>query len=193
MRTFIAIEVPETIKRALAEMQRALKDIGADAGWTNPDGIHLTLKFLGEIDPGLLPEVAGCCRAAVSGATPFTMTLDGTGVFPNFRNPRVLWAGLKEESGMLQALQLRLEDELSAIGFKPEDKPFNPHLTICRIRSLKKSRELLARAEMYDLPEISFEVRDIRVFKSELSPAGARYTELVKEEIRRRPPINGHS
>ncbi len=183
MRTFIAIDIPEAIKKAIADLQSELKRIGADAGWTNLKGIHLTLKFLGEIDEALLPEIANCCRAAVADAELFTLTLDGTGVFPNFRNPRVLWAGLKEETGRLQALQRRLEDELAVIGFKPEDKPFNPHLTVCRLKSLKKSRELIARAEMYDLPAISFEVRDIRVFKSELSPAGAKYTELMKEEI----------
>lgn len=184
MRTFIAIDIPEDVKTSLANLQADLKQIGADAAWTNPAGMHLTLKFLGEVSESLIPEIEKSCMAAVSAIEQLTMTLNGTGVFPNFRNPRVLWAGIKEETGRLLELQRRLEVELRSQGFRPEDKPFNPHLTLCRIKSPRNSRELIARAEMYDLPEISFGVMDIRLYKSELSPAGSKYTELYRCHFR---------
>ncbi len=183
MRTFIAIEIPAAIKMELAKLQAELRRTGADVGWTNPDNIHLTLRFLGEIEEARLTGLKQLCVEIAAEFQPFTLRLKDTGYFPNFKQPRVLWAGLAGEISIAQELQRRLEAGLTALGFDPEDKPFKPHLTIGRVKSSKNIQQLVAKSDMYPLPELSFEVGEIVVMKSELHPAGARYTPQAKVKL----------
>lgn len=184
MRTFIAIEIPSEIKSALAALQDELRRAGADVSWTKPENIHLTLKFLGEVDEGRIGEIEEVCAASAAGFQPFTLSLNDMGVFPNARQPRVLWAGLAGEIEKAAGMQRRLEAGLALIGFEREEKAFRPHLTIGRLKSNKKTRELLALAGARRLPALSFTVGEIVVMKSELHPAGARYTPIVKVPLR---------
>lgn len=182
MRAFIAIEIPEEIKTALTRLQNDLRRAKAEVSWTKPENIHLTLKFLGEIEESQASEIAQACAAAEFQS--FTLSLNGAGVFPNARQPRVLWAGLAGEIETLTAMQRRLEDRLAAIGVEGDEKAFRPHLTIGRVKSNRNAREIVARAEAYSLPALSFDVREIVLMKSELHPAGARYTALAKAYLR---------
>jgi 2'-5' RNA ligase len=184
MRCFIAIEIPSEIKSAMVELQNDLRSAGADVAWTNPDNIHLTLKFLGEIDKKLISEVEQVCHATIADLSPFTLSINGTGVFPNPRHPRVLWVGLGGEIERLEQLQERLDQRLVAIGFDDEEKDYQPHLTVGRIRSNKNLRELLARSDGFDLPALSFAVQAIVLMKSDLLPEGACYTELSKANLK---------
>jgi 2'-5' RNA ligase len=184
MRTFIAIEIPAEIKTALTRLQTELRRAGADVSWTRPENIHLTLKFLGEIEERLVNEIQKTCIETAAEFQPFTLDLNNTGVFPNVRQPRVLWAGLSGEIEKALEIQRRLDERLMAIGFDGEEKPFRPHLTIGRVKSNRKTRELLALADSYQLPRLSFDVKEIVVMKSELVPAGARYAILAKAEMR---------
>jgi 2'-5' RNA ligase len=184
MRTFIAIEIPAEIKTALSGLQTELRRAGADVSWTKPENIHLTLKFLGEIEEKLINEIERTCIETAAEFQPFTLDLSGAGVFPNARQPRVLWVGLAGEIEKAVEIQRRLDERLAAIGFDREEKSFRPHLTIGRVKSNRKTRELLALTRSYQLPRLAFEVKEIVVMKSELHPAGARYTSLARAGMR---------
>jgi 2'-5' RNA ligase len=183
MRTFIAIEIPSEIKSALGALQTDLRRAGADVSWTKPDNFHLTLIFLGEVDESRIGEVEKVCVSSAAEFKPFTLSLNGTGVFPNARQPRVLWAGLAGEIENVVEMRRRLDDGLALIGFEREETAFRPHLTIGRVKSNKKTRELLALADTHQLPRSSFEVTEIVLMKSELLPAGARYTVMARASL----------
>lgn len=184
MRTFIAIEVPEAIKTELARLQTELRKTGAEVVWAKPDNIHLTLRFLGEVEERRLAELKQLCVETAAEFQPFTLRLKDIGYFPNFRQPRVVWVGLAGEMEVARQLQKRLDAELIARGFNQDDKPFKPHLSIGRMKSGKNIKPLVAKANLYALPELAFEVGEIVLFQSELHPAGSRYTALAKSEFR---------
>jgi 2'-5' RNA ligase len=184
MRSFIAIEIPSEIKSALLDLQNDLRGAGADVAWTNPDNIHLTLKFLGEIDKKLISEVEKVCVETIADVPPFKLSINGTGVFPNARHPRILWVGLGGEVERLERLQEQLDERLVGIGFENEEKDFQPHLTVGRIRSNKNLRELLARSDGYTLPTFSFVVQEIVLMKSDLLPSGACHSELARARMK---------
>lgn len=185
MRLFIASEIPAEIKTALAALQNDLRRAGADVSWTRPENIHLTLRFLGEIAVQQLNDIATACAGTAAQFQPFTLSLNAPGFFPNARQPRVLWAGLAGEVETARQLQLHLERRLSAIGLARADKSFQPHLTIGRIKSGKNARQLVALADLYNLPALSFTIHEIVLMQSELHPAGARYTPLSKALLQR--------
>ena len=184
MRTFIAIEIPSEVKSALAALQDELRRAGADVSWTRPENIHLTLRFLGEVDERRIGEVEKVCVSSAAEFQPFTLSLNETGVFPNARQPRVLWAGLAGEIEKAVEMQRRLDEGLAMIGFEREEKGFRPHLTLGRLKSNKKAREMLALVGAHQVPALSFAVTEIVLMKSELHPAGARYTPLAKASLR---------
>jgi len=183
MRAFIAIEIPSEIKSALAALQAELRRAGADVNWTKPESLHLTLNFLGEVDERLIKEVEKVCLETAPEFQPFTLRLNGAGVFPNSRQPRVLWAGLSGEVEKTVEMRKRLDEKLAPFGFERDEKKFHPHLTIGRVKSNRKTRELLALADSYQLPALSFEVSEIVLMKSELHPAGARYTPMARASL----------
>src|SRR5215510_15157292 len=118
MRTFIAIEIPSEIKSALAALQTELRRAGADVSWTKPENMHLTLKFLGEVAEKRVVEVEKVCLTLGDESRPFTLMLNDTGVFPNTRQPRVLWAGLSGEIEKAVEMRRSLNDGLALIGFE---------------------------------------------------------------------------
>lgn len=183
MRLFIAIEIPETVKAELNEMQVKLRRAGAEVGWTKPENIHLTLRFLGETGEDKLDDLKRICAETSAEFHPFALRLKDIGYFPNFRQPRVLWVGLAGEIESAVQLQKNLEEGLTTSGFKPEDKAFKPHLTIGRVKSGKNVKPLVATADMYQLPEMSFGVGEIVLMKSDLHPAGARYTAISRFKL----------
>jgi RNA 2',3'-cyclic 3'-phosphodiesterase len=188
MRTFIAIEIPSEVKSALAALQTELRRAGADVSWTKPENIHLTLNFLGEVDERRIGEVENICVASAAEFQPFTLGLNDTGVFPNARQPRVLWVGLAGEIGKTSEMRKRLDDGLALIGFEREEKDFRPHLTIGRVKSNRKIRELLALAGARQVPASPFVVTELVLMKSELYPAGARYTPMARAPLRGKSP-----
>lgn len=183
MRLFIAIEIPNEIKTRLAALQDDLRRAEADVGWTRPENLHLTLKFLGEIAERRSDEIAAICAATAAQFPPFTLSLSAPGAFPNWRQPRVLWAGLAGEVEIARRMGARLEEQLAAAGLAREEKTFQLHLTVGRVKSNRNARQLLALADAYRLPALSFIVREIVLMKSELHPAGARYTPLARAPL----------
>jgi 2'-5' RNA ligase len=183
MRTFIAIELPAEIQTAIAALQDDLRRARAEVSWTKPGNIHLTLKFLGEIEEGMAGAAAQACVEVTQGCAPFALSLGGTGAFPNAKQPRVLWVGFQDGVSEARRLQAQLDERLAAAGFAKEERPVHPHLTMGRVKSRRGAAELLKRAEAYQLPELSFVAREIVLMRSELHPAGARYTPLATAQF----------
>jgi len=180
MRSFIAIDITEEAKQAIAGLQRELRRLDPAVTWTRPENVHLTLKFLGEIDEELVPSIIEHCSGKAREMSPFRLELSYPGVFPNMRHPRVLWVGLKGDLGPLSRLQEAVDQAMEGLGFSLENGVFRPHLTIGRVKGGRKLREMLARMEMYDMPQVSFEIRDLVLYQSELSPGGSKYMEISR-------------
>ena len=184
IRTFIAIELPPDIKAALNRLQTAL-GAGKDTSvkWVSPNSIHLTLKFLGNIDPEAIPQITSAMEKSVKNAKPFSLQLSAIGAFPNARSPRVVWVGLKGDTEVLSELQKHLERSLDAVGFPPENKPFSPHLTLGRVRNQIRPNQRRALAELLSAAKLKatpiFQINSIDLMKSELTQKGAIYTKLA--------------
>ncbi len=179
MRCFIAISLPEELKAKISGIQEKLKAAGADVSWTRPEGMHLTLKFLGDIEEKRIPKIERVLDMAVDGISTFSLSVSGMGIFPDMRRPRVVWIGLKEEGGNLIRLQNGVEEELKKIGFPTENRRFTPHITLGRIRSNRNTEKLLRLIDNEKSADTGrFEVSEIHLIKSELKPAGAVYTKL---------------
>lgn len=187
MRLFIAIEVPEEIKERVYRAIEPVKALKADVRWVTPAGFHLTLKFLGEVDERGLEEVKaalGGLSAILPATGATTMRVQGAGAFPGLKNPRVVWIGAEEPSGQLAAIQSDLESRLEAQGFPREDRPFHPHLTVGRVKSSKRTRELAdGLSALKGLLFGEFPLEEVVLFKSDLKPAGAVYTKLFTVDV----------
>lgn len=179
MRLFIAIELPETIKQAIAEVQTRLKADGASANWTRSEGIHLTLKFLGEVEAAKVPEIVRALVAAAKGTGPLKLSVAGAGAFPNSKAPRVLWLGVTGDIERLSTLQEAVEAAMAGQGFEREARKFSPHLTLARIKFPKPRDNWQQRIEgVRDVELGSFEAAQVSLMQSELRREGAVYTEL---------------
>lgn len=185
VRAFIAIETPETVRSALAELQRELRDCRADIRWVNPDNIHLTLKFLGDIEEKRIDRIVAGIRGSCKGNDPFRLEVRGLGLFPNLRSPRVLWADVLEE-GSLTGLQGRIEDAMDLLGFKSEKRRYSPHLTVGRFRSQKGKDRIFQGIEQHNRESFgTINVHTVTLMKSRLEPAGAVYSRLAVVPLRR--------
>jgi 2'-5' RNA ligase len=183
MRTFIAIPLPPEVRALLDEMQKPLRSFGASVKWTAIPSIHLTLKFLGEIEPGSLPRLVELLRAAAAAEHRFTLRLHGLGGFPNLHSPRVIWCGLDGELQSLESLQKKVEAACVGAGFAPEERPFHPHLTLGRVRDKSNLQPLLDYIRIGSALEHSFAVKDFDVYQSTLRPQGAVYAVLERIEL----------
>ncbi len=172
MRAFIAIDLPEPVRSALRREQTAFRSICPDARWTRPEGIHLTLKFLGEITEAQVREVAEAL-AKLDRFETFSVEVKGFGFFPDARRPRVLWAGVEALPGLNQLAQ-KVEDAMEKLGFARENRPFRPHLTLARFGNPRAQPKLEdGLEEMRETLLGCFEVSEFFLFESKLSGAGA--------------------
>jgi len=179
IRSFLAIELPEPILRRIGEVQGGLRSSHAEVRWTNPEKIHLTLKFFGNIKESRVDPIFESIRKPIWTTLPFSLKVRGVGAFPHLKNPRVIWMGLADGKEMLISLQKQIEDRLERIGFEPEDRPFQPHLTLGRMKSSRGKEELVKRMEKYREEEFGvFQVERVVLFKSDLRPSGPIYTLL---------------
>lgn len=194
IRTFVAVELEASVRQALAQVQATLrsrleKSVGSGVRiqWVKPESIHLTLKFLGDMPEDRVPDVQTVLTRVAGGHSRFTVDVEGLGVFPDARAPRVLWVGLTAHVDALKRLAADVEAVLGAIGFAPESKPFNPHLTLARIK--ERSRDIgqtLAVDRMLEraAPIGTVMVNAIALMKSELKPSGAVYTKLCEVSLK---------
>jgi 2'-5' RNA ligase len=181
VRTFIAIEMPPEVRAFLAACQDRLKRTGADVRWGRTELIHLTLVFLGEVPAEMLGDLEAAVRGAAAGVAPVRLQPVGLGWFPPRGLPRVVWVGVQETTGGLVVLQKAIAGASAAFAEKQEDRRYEPHLTLGRVRGPKNARPLTAEvASMAAEKGPAFEAKDVVIFKSVLGPDGPAYTALAR-------------
>jgi 2'-5' RNA ligase len=174
----VAILLAEAIRARLASEVERLRPLARDVAWIARDNVHLTLKFLGEVDAARLETLGDALARAVAPCPAFPLVVDGLGAFPSRSRPRVLWAGVGEGAGEATALAGRVDAALAPLGFPRETRPFSAHVTLGRVRTPRADRglaEALDRGSVFGRQP----VERVSLMRSELSPRGARYTELA--------------
>ena len=184
IRTFIAVELPPPIREALARTQASLKrDLAMRSlRWVNPDSIHITLKFLGDVMPSQMPAIEEALAGVARHHAAFSVAVAGLGAFPNLSRPNVLWVGLEWQIVLLQRLRDDVEAVIAPLGFPTERRPFQPHLTLARIKDapsadLRVIGDTVRRAEVRRLGQI--DVHEVALMRSDLRREGALYTQLA--------------
>ncbi len=190
IRSFIAIELPDEIRLALAELQARLQtEKQPYVKWVDPGSIHLTLKFLGSIAATRTGDITSAMETAARDLASFSLEVKGLGVFPNFKRVRVVWVGMGGDIATLKLLQQRIESGLVPLGFARETRPFTPHLTLARVR------ERVSPSEQQDFGQVianaSFEtayhftVNRVNLMRSQLTTAGAIYSQIKPVDLKK--------
>jgi 2'-5' RNA ligase len=184
LRLFVACELPSEMKTGLARIQDALRAQGAPpVRWVRPEGIHLTLKFLGEVSQDKVPALRGALAPIVEGIPPVRLSLGEVGTFGGRRGVRVLWVGIEGDLKHLARLQGRVESALEPLGFPPEGRAFSPHLTLARVPDTVSSgdrrhlRDLAASLKVPSAPPVI--IREVSLMRSILGPGGAVYERVA--------------
>ncbi len=180
IRTFVAVAIRSDVRSAAADLIDDLRGAGAKVKWVDPQNLHVTLKFLGDVDAGQIHPVCQAVEQAVADAAPFEFEVRGAGAFPDTRRPRTVWLGIGQGSHELVALNERIEPPLKKLGFPKEARPFQPHLTIGRIRRGGPGVAELGKliAERDDLAIGRTHVGEAIVFSSQLGRSGPTYEAL---------------
>ena len=190
LRTFIAIELDETVRDALGRVEGKFQRQAPHGSvkWVVPTSIHLTLKFLGDTPVSRVSKVADALAAASAGFAPFDISVEGRGCFPNLRRPRVIWAAVRDVEGRsLARLQAAVELHVAPLGFLTEERGFSPHLTLGRVARSAGAAEEAAIGQMVErsvVEQIGVQrVHAVHLIKSDLRPAGPVYTVLATVEL----------
>ncbi len=180
IRAFIALTLPDLLKTRLLDVRHALERTDAKIKWVDHEQMHLTVKFCGDVDDGQAEELAAAVREeATHWQQPLRLAVGGLGAFPNKRNPRVLWVGVQENIG-LSAMAERIEASAVAIGIEPDERAFSAHLTLGRIKFIERHDPLLKRLKAMDVETYHYDIRELTLIKSELTPQGPLYTPLER-------------
>ena len=179
IRAFLAIELPASLRPVLSRAQEELKKSAADVKWVPVGNIHITLKFFGNITEEQVADIGEAVTALAANQEPFTLSVTDAGAFPSPKSPRVVWLGVGGELDLVQEFYRRLEIAFAALGFPPEDRPFSPHLTLGRVKS-PAGRSALTDALVHLPPPEAppFQVSEVVLFRSNLTPRGATYQPL---------------
>ena len=183
IRSFIAIELPDELKSELVQLEARLKSGGQfRVKWVDPYSIHLTLKFLGNIDVDSIDAITKAIETAAQGIPPFHLEVKDLGVFPNLKRVQVVWVGVSGEVDKLGQLQQRIESNLVPLGFTAEARAFTPHLTLARLRNQAPldERQRLGRLIASTKFEATYtiEVEAINLMRSQLTREGAIYSRI---------------
>lgn len=186
IRSFLAVDLPMALRESMVRATMGIRTPAADVKWVRPEGIHLTLKFFGNIEEGQVEPIVNAVSGVITGQKPLSLKAEGIGAFPDLRRPRVIWIGMTGDIERLMIIQKNIEQVLSVLGFPAEDRPFTPHLTLGRVRSYKRASDLAHKIEgLKDINFAPFTVNELILYKSALRPEGAIYTPL------RRLPLIG--
>ena len=180
IRAFLAIELPASIKQEIQSFQNVLRENTHGISWVKSSNLHITLKFLGDIDSGqqqaisaILPDI--CLKSA-----PFSIRIEKTGFFPNANRPRILWVGCSDSEHQLEHIFTSIDRALTDIGFTHENRPFSPHLTIGRVKQPHSMGTIVTKMQKStDFSAGQFQASAVKLIKSQLHPGGARYTPLA--------------
>ncbi len=179
IRAFIAIAISESVREKIAGLQENLKKHQERISWTKPGNIHLTLKFLGDIEESKIKLIGESLTTAIKEFQPFKFWVNNLGAFPNLMRPRILWVNIDNPGNELSEIQNSIEEQLNQLGFPKEKKRFNPHLTIGRVK-LQVSDQFIERFKTVKFDGDEVKVEEIIFMKSKLDPKGAIYTPLKK-------------
>jgi 2'-5' RNA ligase len=192
LRTFIAIELDQELKGVLADIRARLRGAVPPRAvrWVQPEGIHLTLKFLGDTPLDKVEQVKTALAQAAGQIPAFTIAVGGVGCFPDARRPRVVWVGVQEPSGCLARLWRAVESQVAPLGFPTEKRPFSPHLTLGRVQRYASGAEVrdigqavaMLAADMAGAQD-EMAVSRVAYIKSDLRPTGAVYTTLAEAQL----------
>ncbi len=193
IRSFIAIELPDELKSELVQLEARLKSGGQfRVKWVDPNGIHLTLKFLGDIAADKAEEIVGAMEEAARGVSTFQLKVKGLGVFPNPKRAQVAWVGLSGEVDKLAQLQKSVESKLAPLGFAPESRRFTPHLTLARLRNQVSPDERQRFGQLITgtafEADCAIEADTISLIRSQLTREGAIYTRI--NSVRLEKPLS---
>lgn len=185
VRTFIALDPGKAIRDRMIALQQALAPAGADVKWAEPENMHLTLHFLGEVDNRDLMPVCKAVAAAAREHPAFDLSIEGTGCFPNPRRPRVLWIGVGQGLAEVRALHASLEEPLLKLGcYRREERQFTPHVTLGRMRGDESTEHLAAELlKKKDYQAGETHVNEVHVMSSELSATGPVYTVMSRAPL----------
>ncbi len=185
IRTFIAVELPKPILSSVCSVQDRLRSFGFHIRWIPSTNIHLTLKFLGNIHTADVEKIGNTIAGSVTDVTPLSLFVEGVGVFPNIRRPRVLWVGIAGQIDALKRLQKRLEEQLSYLGYPKERRPYRGHLTLGRVKGKIDSEKLqFAMDTCKGFRSNSFAAREVCLIKSQLKSTGSQYSRLLAIAMR---------
>jgi RNA 2',3'-cyclic 3'-phosphodiesterase len=177
IRAFIAVNLASPVIEEIAKVCSFLREAQGDIRWTRREGLHLTLKFLGDIERSQVEPILAAMRETMRKWPPLHILARGLGAFPSLRRPRVLWVGLNGEG--LQEISEALETALMPLDFPPEEREFTPHLTLGRVRSLRGWEHVLAVVKEYQQTHFGESTVDqVTLYQSELRPDGAVYSPL---------------
>ena len=191
LRLFIACEMPDDAKHAIGEVIDRLRErSGQNVRWVKPDGVHVTLKFLGEVAVKQLPSIKLAVQEAVVGHQPFELELSNIGTFGGREGLRIMWVGVAGDVLRLEALVRAVNAALAVVGFEPERRPFRPHLTLGRVRdevSTRQRAEIEVAVGKMDVPSSSWRTTQVSLMRSKLQPGGANYEVLATFPLRLSP------
>jgi RNA 2',3'-cyclic 3'-phosphodiesterase len=186
-RIFIAIDISDETRRQVShyitDLRAAFPNVRA--GWDKPEKLHLTVKFLGDLNEIQLDNLIEAVNATVKQISEFGIGISKTGVFPSKKNARILWLGIEDENGSMQKLNEILETECERKGFAREKRNFKAHLTIARLREPHKSKALVERHLQNDFESDEFEVAELVVYESLLQKSGSVYLIISKHKFKR--------
>lgn len=184
-RVFCAIELPDVVRARLedhvARLRKQVPDVAAS--WSRVENIHLTLKFFGNVEVDRMQKISDAAERVAKQFSTFQIAIGETGVFPRPSRPQVLWIGVSDRSGQLAAVQASFENECVVEGFAKEDRAYRPHLTIARLRKPEGARRLADVHLEMRFEAIEIEVKELVVFRSELSPKGSKYTKIFVADL----------
>jgi RNA 2',3'-cyclic 3'-phosphodiesterase len=177
IRTFIALPLPSDVISGMAEVQRQLRDSGAEVKWDGPEKFHITLKFLGDIDSLLVPEITDQLKKSIGNSPAFELNFVKLGGFPNIDRPRVVWIGATESQQILQ-LQSQVERVCTSLGFGTDDRAFHTHITLGRVKGNRHLERLTASLKSITFEPLLARCTEVHFVRSELRPTGSVYTLL---------------
>jgi 2'-5' RNA ligase len=178
MRAFVAIPLSKECQRMLDQLQQTLRACGTDVRWVSISSIHLTLKFMGETDPEIIPQLTESFASAAKSHHALDLRLHGLGCFPNHKSPHVIWCGIQGDTESLSRLQRDLEAACVLSGFAPEIRPYHPHLTLGRVHGKRNLQPLVDCIKIGSDLACSFKADHFNIYESTLRPQGAVYTVL---------------
>lgn len=184
MRSFIAINLPDSVKQEIDSIVDRLRPTGPPARWVPGSNLHLTLKFLDEISTEQVMPIRGAIMMAVANAVAFDIRLKGFGVFPNERKARVFWIGIDQGYETLKALARAIDREVVTLGFPHEERDFSAHVTLARLREPGPANQLMKAATHMPYQSDVIRVESVELMKSVLSPKGAEYSVLDSVRLR---------